>query len=163
TEAWNAMFPNIIAQVGNTWGAFVQRVDDDAQYMAHLGEQITDLSQLWSFEVQRANGLSSVQVLQAESDAQIPTLGPPLAVNRVFQNSINARYQIGPFGRGWQWTDGWQRVLSIANGTVVITDSDASQRLFHVDGRGGYFAEPGDHALLFAADDGFTLQETNGS
>ena len=58
TAAWNAMFPNLEAQVGNTWGGFVQRMDNDASYLGHLGENVTDLSQFWSFEVQQANGFS---------------------------------------------------------------------------------------------------------
>ena len=63
TAAWNAMFPNLEAQVGSTWGGFVQRLDNDASYLGHLGEKVTDLSQLWSFEIQQANGFSPMQTL----------------------------------------------------------------------------------------------------
>jgi YD repeat-containing protein len=164
TTAWNAMFPNLEAQVGNTWGAFVQRMDNDASYLGHLGEKVTDLSQLWSFEVQQADGFTALRTLHNDTDASVPTPGPALAVHRVFFNSIQARNQMDPFGWGWEWTDGWQRVLSVANGTVIITNPDGSQRLFLQDSRGGYFDEPGDKATLTAVSGGgFTLQEANGS
>jgi RHS repeat-associated protein len=165
TTAWNAMFPNLEAQVGNTWGNFVQRLDSDAAYLGHLGENITDLSQLWSFEVQLANGgLSPLPTLSSNTDAEVSTPGPALTVNRAFPNSIQARNQLGPFGWGWEWTDGWQQVLSVENGAVIITNPDGSQRVFEPDRRGGYFDEPGDTAILrTTSGGGFTLQDSDGS
>ena len=106
------MFPNLEAQVGNTWGDFVQRLDNDATYLAHLGEKVNDLDQLWAFEIQQANGFSPITVLSSATDAQVPTPGPALTVNRAFFNSINARYQTGSFGGGWEWTDGFTSVAS---------------------------------------------------
>ena len=163
--AWDAMVPNLAAQVGNTWGGFVQRLDADASYLGHLGENVTDLSQLWSFEVQQANGFSPVSDLSSATDAQVPMFGLALTVDRAFPNSINSRYQMGPFGLGWEWTDGWQRVVSVdSSGTVTITDSDGRQRFFQPDGRGGYFDEPGDCCTLLSDGGGrFTLQEKDGN
>ena len=67
TPAWNAIFPSLQAQVGTTWGDFVQRIDDDALYLGHLGEKVNDISQLWSFEVQQAIGFSPLGTLFADS------------------------------------------------------------------------------------------------
>src|SRR5262249_37712301 len=114
TAAWNAMFPNFEAQIGNTWGEFVQRMDDDAAYLGHLGEKVTDLSQLWAFEIQQANGFSPVQTLSSTVDMSVPTPGPALTLERALPNAIAARYQMGPFGLGWEWTADWRRVLSVA-------------------------------------------------
>ena len=61
---------------------------------------------------------------------------------------------MGPFGWGWEWTDGWQRILTVVNGTVTITNPDGSQRLFQPDSRGGYFDEPGDNGTLTAVGGG---------
>ncbi len=53
-----------------------QRLDNDATYLGHLGENVTDLSQLWSFEVQQANGFSPVQhALLATSTLRSPPSG----------------------------------------------------------------------------------------
>jgi RHS repeat-associated protein len=163
SAAWNAVFPYLQAQVGNTWGAFVRRIDNDALYLGHLGENVNDLSQLWSFEVQQAVGFSPLATLHADTDAQVSTHGPALAVHRVLPNSVQARNQMGPFGWGWEWTDGWQNTLSVVNGTAIITDPYGTQRLFEPDSRGGYFREPGDNATLTAVSGGgFTLQDPNG-
>lgn len=164
TPAWNALFPNLEAQVGSTWGAFVQRLDDDALYLGHLGEKVNDISRLWSYEVQQANGFSPVSILSSATDALVPTQGPALAVTRAFPNSINARYQVGPFGRGWEWTGGWQQALSVmADGTVIVTAADGGQRRFQPDSRGGYFADPGDHGGLMAGSGGsFVVREASG-
>ena len=90
--------------------------------------------------------------------------GPCAHRDRVFSNSIISRNQVGPFGRGWWWSDGWQRTLSVlSDGTVVITDGDGSQRRFQPDLRGGYFDQPGDHATLASlGGGGYTLTEADG-
>jgi RHS repeat-associated protein len=164
TTAWNAMFPFLKAQVGNTWGGFVQRLDNDASYLGHLGQRVIDINQLWAFEIQQVNGFSPLQTLHEDVDASAPNLGPALSVTRAFPNSIQARNQMGPFGWGWEWTDGWQRILSVVNGVPTITNPDGGQRLFPPDGRGGFFPEPGDHGTLMALGGGvFTLQEATGS
>ena len=75
----------------------------------------------------------------------------------------STRNLIGPFGRGWEWTDGWQRVLSQgSDGTVFVTDADGSQRVFQPDSRGGYFADPGDCCTLSSVSGGFSLHEKDG-
>jgi RHS repeat-associated protein len=165
TPAWNALFPGLEAQIGSTWGDFVKRMDSDAAYLGHLGEKVTDLNQLWRFEVQQANGISPLGTLHVDIDAGVPTVGPVLAVHRAWPNSIQARNQMGPFGYGWQWADGWQRQLTVSGGTVTIADADGSLRLFQRDTRtGGYFSEPGDHGTLTAiSGGGYTLQESNGA
>src|SRR5262249_7773239 len=75
-----------------------------------------------------------------------------------------ARYLVGPFGRGWQWDDVWEDVLSVAaDGTVIVTAPDGSRREFQPDSRGGYFADPGDCCTLTSTSGGFTLREKDGS
>jgi RHS repeat-associated protein len=162
--AWDAVFPNLVAQIGNTWGDFVQRLDKDAIYLAHLGEKVADIDQLWAFEIQQANGFSPVQTLSTALDASVLTPGPALAVDRALPNSLNARNQAGPFGMGWQWASGWQRFLTVAaDGTISITDpdgdADGALTVFTPDGGGGYAAEPGDDSTLTAVSGGFLLQK----
>jgi RHS repeat-associated protein len=162
--AWNALYPNLVAQLGATWGRYVTRMDADAAYLAGLGENVTDLSKLFGFEILQANGLSPVSTLVATTDLSVPAPGLSLAVDRVFSNSIISRNQIGPFGLGWWWSDGWQRTLSVqGDGTVVIGDGDGSQRRFQPDVRGGYFDQAGDHATLAQlTGGGYSLTETTG-
>jgi RHS repeat-associated protein len=171
-DAWNALFPNLVAQLGSTWGQYVTRMDADASYLADLGETVTDLGQLFEFEILQANGLSPVSTLATTTDMSVPAPGLSLTVDRVFSNSTISRNQAGPFGLGWSWSDGWQRTLSVQNdgtvgvqgyGTVVIADADGSQRRFQPDLRGGYFDQPDDHATLTKlASGGYTLSETDG-
>jgi YD repeat-containing protein len=163
-DAWNALYPNLVAQLGSTWGQYVTRIDADASYLTGLGEKVTDLGPLFGFEVQQANGLSPRSHLAVALDAAVPAPGLSLTVNRVFSNSVIGRNQAGPFGLGWWWADGWDQTLSVSNdGTVMVADGDGSQRRFQPDLRGGYFAPEGDHATLTRlAGGGYTLTETNG-
>src|SRR5262249_49985610 len=37
-DAWNALYPSLTARLGSTWGAYLSRLDADAQYLAGLGK-----------------------------------------------------------------------------------------------------------------------------
>jgi RHS repeat-associated protein len=163
-DAWNALYPNLVAQLGSTWGQYVIRMDADATYLAGLGADVTDLGRLFSFEILQANGFSPVTTLATGHDLGVTAPGLALTVDRAFPNAIIGRNQVGPFGLGWWWADGWQQTLSVASdGTVVISDSDGSQRRFQPDLRGGYLDQPGDHATLTKlAGGGYTLTHLDG-
>src|SRR5262249_48663056 len=138
--------------------------DADAQYLAALGENVTDIGQLFAFEEAQANGLNLLPRLASAEDMQVPAPGLPLSVSRTFTNSIIGRYHEGPFGRGWSWDEGWDRTLTVLpDGTVSITDGEGAERRFQPDRRGGFFAQPGDHASLTSQGAGvYTLQDLDG-
>ena len=117
-DAWGAVFANLVAQTGTTWGAFVKRLDDNASYLFHLGEKVVDIGQLWQFELEQGNWLNPVKQLGGAVDAAVPAPGLPLSFSRVFSPSLIGRYQLGRLGRGW--SDSWQVSLSIdPDGTSV--------------------------------------------
>ena len=73
--AWNAIYPNLTAQLGSTWGGYVQKLDADAQYLAGIGENVTDVSQLFGFEIEQASGYSPLASLASATDAQVAAPG----------------------------------------------------------------------------------------
>ncbi len=160
--AWNALFPNLATQLGVTWGNYVQQLDSDAQYLAGLGETVTDIGQLFNFEVQQANGYSPLSSLARATDAQVAAPGLPLSLARTFAPGVIARNQFGRFG--WGWSDSWSTSFTVdADGSVNVLGPAGSLRRFQPDSRGGYFAQPGDHGTLKALPGGgYTLTELNG-
>jgi RHS repeat-associated protein len=163
--AWGPIFTNLMAETGNTCGSFVALLDTDAGYLAQLGENVNDISRLFSFAIQQADGLSPYPVLHSAVDAQVAAPGLSLSFQRAFLPTLSSRYQSGPLGFGWVWTGGWQRTLAVANdGTVTISDTNGSERIFQPDSRGSdYFAQAGDHGTLTNNGDGtYTLTEANG-
>ena len=164
TAAWNAIFPGLTAALGNTWGGYVAMLDDEAQYLGKLGEDVTDVSRLWQFAINQANGLSPVPVLDRETDLTVPSTALPLDFTRTLQNSIAARNTLGPLGYGW--ADNWQYALSVASdGTVTVTMPSGAMRIFQPDSRGtDYFAQPGDNGILTQGTGGiYQLQESDGT
>jgi RHS repeat-associated protein len=161
-DAWNGVFASLVAQMGMTWGSYVARLDSDASYLSRLGEKVSDVSQLWAFEVLQANGLTPLAQLASGLDADVPAPGLRVSFSRVFSPSLTGRYQVGPLGRGWFTF--WQTALSVKpDGTVLITGQAGTQRRFQPDRRGGYLAMTGDQGTLTAVGGGaFTLRELDG-
>jgi RHS repeat-associated protein len=163
-EAWGAVFANLTAQIGPTWGDYVRMLSDNAAYLGRLGLHVTDVDELYGFELQQAIGLSPLSVLATALDAVLPTPGLPLLFGRSFGNTITERYQVGPFGRGWAAS--WQvRLERLADGTVIVHESADAQRRFQPDSRtaGAYFSQTGDTGKLRQVGGGaYELAEANG-
>lgn len=167
--AWSAIFANLEASTGSTWGDYVQYLDSEAQYLGTVGEDVTDVSDLYSFEIQQADGLSPITQLGASVDASMPTPGSlSLSFGRFFTPSIIGRDTMGPLGMGW--SDNWQTSLAVqSDGTVVITDPGGAQEIFEPvlafdSATGSYAAQPGDYSTLTADGNGvFTLTAQDGT
>ena len=177
TAAWTTVFVNLTTNMGSTWGSVVQKMDQDAAYLGSLGETVTDVSQLWSFEIQQAIGISPVQSLATATDMTVQAPGLPLSVDRSYASTIVTRDLLGPFGYGWALGDGWGKSLAVnSSGDVIITDSDDSQEVFqpvlsYSSATGAYSAQPGDYnaltnpssgVYLLTAQDGQVTEFQNG-
>ena len=162
--AWSAIYSGLTTQIGATWGDYVKMLDDEAAYLGQLGEDVTDVSDLWSFAVMQADGLSPTPELASTTDLDVAVPGDvSLDFTRIYQEPISSREALGPLGYGW--TDDWQYSLSVASdGTVTVTMPSGEQRVFQPDSRGSdYFDQPGDYGILTEGAGGtFSLQETDG-
>jgi len=163
TETWDAIWPAFAAQAGSTWGSYVAMLDDNASYLARLGQRVVDISQLLGFEFQQADGLGPVRTLSSAVDAAVQAPGLPIVFSRAFSEPISQRYVLGRLGYGW--SDNWDYLLTTAtDGTVTIHGPAGSNRVFQPDSRhaGTYFAQPGDHGTLTAGVSAFNLRESDG-
>jgi RHS repeat-associated protein len=164
-EAWPAVYANLQLAVGSTWGDYVRMLGDNATYLARLGENVTDASELYSFELQQALANSPVGVLAGAVDAAVAVPGVSLSFSRYFATNLAQRSETGSFGRGW--IAPWQTAIKIENeGIVVVSDAAGSQRRFQPDRRflyGTYFSAAGDYGTLHRDGSGaFTLTEVTG-
>ena len=75
TAAWDAIYAGLTSQIGDTWGDYVQMLDDNAAYLGQLGEDVIDVNQLWQFAIMQANGLSPVPVLADDVDVDVSAAG----------------------------------------------------------------------------------------
>ncbi len=166
--AWAAVYGNLTAQLGTTWGGYVQLLDSEASYLGQLGEDVTDVSRLWNFAVQQAdNGLSPVGPdLACVTDDSLAMPGTlSLSFTRVSAASIASRNTMGPLGLGWSTS--WQTTaITASDGTVTITGAGGALRVFQPDSRtaGTYFSEPGDTGTLTTdGQGGYLLTEADGT
>jgi RHS repeat-associated protein len=151
--AWSAIAPIVATQMGSTWGQYVQTLDDDAAYLAGIGEPTTDLNQLLSFEIEKANAGFVSQTLASVTADDLPAPGMDLSFVQSYQASISGRYTQGILGDGW--TTNWDISAStMANGDVVVND----------DGTYSYFSlQPGGTFAPEAGDAGTTLTVSGGA
>ena len=165
TEAWNALYPNLTSELGNTWGEYVQQLDASAQYLASIGENVTDIGQLFNFAVQQANGYSPLSSLASATDAQVTAPGLSLSFSRTFAPGVVSRNETGLLG--WGWSTSWDTSLTVdADGSVNVLGPNGALRRFQPDGRTdgeGFFAQTGDHGVLSQIPGGgYLLTELNG-
>ena len=73
--AWSAIFSGLTSQIGDTWGGYVTMLDDEASYLGQLGENVTDVSELWAFAVMQADGLTPMPVLASVTDLDVAVPG----------------------------------------------------------------------------------------
>src|SRR3989304_2514176 len=118
-DAWEALFANLTAQLGSTWGSYVTRLDADVAYLHGLNQDVADVPGLLAFEIAQASALSPHRTLAGAVDAYSPAPGMPLVFTRVYGQTIDSRYKLGPLGRGW--SHNWDvYVTPQTNQTVLI-------------------------------------------
>ncbi|MBX7105905.1 MAG: hypothetical protein K1X57_17610 [Gemmataceae bacterium] len=164
TEAWPAVQANLQAQIGTNWGQYLRMLSDNAQYLSRLGQNVTDISDLFGFEFQQAVGFSPYGSPEQVVDASVPAPGFSLSFDRVFAESMPDRFTVGPFGRGW--SSSWHtRAETRADGLVTIHTSNGGQRRFQPDSRSStrYLSAPGDSGTLRRlVSGGYELLESSG-
>ncbi len=164
TQVWSAIFAGVQSEIGPTIGDYVTALDNEATYLGQLGQNVTNVGQLWSLAVMQVDGLTPSPVLANLDDLHMAVPAQiGLDFVRSYAEPTSSREELGPLGYGW--TDNWQYSLTAAaDGTVTVTLPTGQQRVFQPDSRGSdYFATPGDHGILIKGSGGtFVLQETNG-
>ena len=122
--------------MGSTWGQYVQTLDNDAAYLAGIGEPTSDLNQLLSFEIEKANAAYTAQTLTSVTADDLPAPGMDLTFAQSFQQSISGRYTQGILGYGW--TTNWDiSATTMTNGDVVI-ENDGLSEYFSLQPNGSF-------------------------
>ncbi|HAX85517.1 MAG TPA: hypothetical protein DCY91_04425, partial [Cyanobacteria bacterium UBA11370] len=157
--AWDAIWSNFTAAVGQTYGQFQAVMAENANYLSQLGQTTNNLSRLYAFEWQQAaNTLTNVNLLST-TDVVDAAPGLSLTFNRSFSQSIAERYNLGTLGRGWssQWD---LRATTDSNGNVVIRSVGDLQRFFEKQTDGTFTGHDG--ATLTVTNGEYRLTEANG-
>jgi RHS repeat-associated protein len=132
-EAWNDIYGNFVASVGNTAGDYEQLLIQNANYLSEQGEYVTDANRLVGFEFQQA------------SDYQ----------------ALAQRNSLGSFGRG-RFFIGDIRANTDAEGNVAIVNG-GTQRSFTRQSDGSYAPSTGDYGTLVLGNGVYTLTEPSGT
>jgi len=161
-EVWDVLWPNLTAQIGDTWGDYRQSLADNAGYLSSLGRIVYSARELFRFEVRKVLGMNPRRMLADSLDAYAPAPGMPLQFERVFPGSLEGRFYLGPLGRGWSHRfDIYLEEHS--NGDILLHWPGSFTRLFPSNGDGTYTALPGDCGILTYDGDTFALTENDGS
>jgi RHS repeat-associated protein len=170
-DAWDAIFANFVARIGDTVESLQSAMNEAAAYLNELGEDASDPNLVIAFLLQLADNAIPGGTLAASTDATAPAPGLSLSLSRVYQQPISRRYQLGEFGRGWmtpydmtlQADSSGRFVLYWPGGTSSFQPDGGTSLQAH-----GLFGDPG--VLVGAAADPFghltgpaTLHEVDGT
>ena len=160
-DAWQAIFGNLVANLGSTVASYQQVLANDAIYLSQFGEYIDDPSILFNFEVTKAaDGYSGV-TLASNTDASYPSPGLQLVFQRTFGSSIADRYLLGPLGRGW--TDNWQIAATTDSQGNVIIQNGGQSNYFAIQPNGSFLANTGNFSALSLVNGAYHLQQPDGT
>ncbi len=159
-DAWNAIWQNLAQQIGTDYANYSIALARDATHLHQVGQDVSDVSSLWGFEIGMANAaLNPLPALAGAIDASMPTPGLSLSFSRVFGQSILSRYKLGSLGRGW--STNWDiRAETESNNDVVLRGPGGADRFFTLD-LGVYRGVPGEHGVLTSSNGAFRLTETD--
>lgn len=161
TAAWGVIFPILIEDLGSTWGQYVQTLDNDAFYLASIGEPTDDLAALLSFEIAKANAEYTVETLGTVTIDDLPAPGIDLNFTLSFHPSISARYVFTIIGVGW--TDDWDETATTLPDGGVEIDDDGCDYDYNPLPDGGYEDPPGDEGTTLTDDNGtYELTQPDG-
>ncbi len=150
--AWGAIFPNLTASLGSTWGQYLQTLDADAVYLAAMGQPTDDLGRLLTFEIEKADAVYTAATLASVVDDDLPAPGMDLTFSQSYQQAISGRYAEGILGYGW--TTNWDiSAATQPNGDVLI-DDDGTSTYFSQLPDGTFSPQPGSEGETLTATGG---------
>ncbi len=161
--AWNQIYANLTAPLGNTWGQFVTALDNNAAYLGSVGENVTNVNTLWGFMYAQANdALGPVEHLQTVFDASLPLPnGGTLSFWRNYHLPISGRFASGMLGNGWSVP--YQSTLVIdPSGDAELETVGEPNELFQADARGGFFDSDDGDSLIANANGTHTITAPDG-
>jgi RHS repeat-associated protein len=133
-EAWNVVYSNFVARVGNTRAQYQKVLAETATYLASLGDYVTVARDLFNYELFCASQ----------------------------QGAIQQRYRLGAFGRG-QFDPTDLAIETDPSNNVWVRISRGHARIFKPQADGTYRPMPGDYAQLTRVGPEFRLRETDGT
>ena len=164
SDAWQAIAQNLQTLLGATWGDYIETLSANSSYLGQIGREVNDADELFRFVYAQANASSLANTLSSSVDAYVPVPGINLSYGRRFGNSITQRYEIGPFGRGWQ-APSQARLMIEDSGAVLIVEPGGQVREFQPDQRriNRWLSNASETGELQAIGDGvYELIESNG-
>lgn len=161
TDAWEAIWSNLLAEVGSTTNEYNARLAQMASYLGALGVEANNVGRLWSFLLSQANATLPTPSLSSAIDASMAAPGIGLSFGRAYIQSISRRYRLGILGRGW--VTPWETALATdVDGNVTIT-TGGGLRFFSPKITGGYTESAGEYGTLTKSGSIYTLTEKDGS
>ncbi|MEJ6486264.1 Calx-beta domain-containing protein [Nostoc punctiforme UO1] len=159
-DAWDLIWNNFVAEVGNTAGDYQALLAANANQLSQIGDRTNDISDLLSFELQQASYNQLGQILTSAIDASSSTSGLDLSFGRSYHQSLDGRLTIGILGRGW--TNTWDVTATTVNEDVVIQNG-GSDFTFTKLTDGSYQSPEGIYASLTREDGNYRLRQQDGT
>lgn len=131
--AWDAVWANFVASVGNTAGSYQAMLAENATYLSQIGEYTSDVERLLGFEFQQASKYQA----------------------------LTERYSQGSLGQNWTFPGDLKAVADGAGNVTII--NAGKQRVFNRQADGSYRGSSSDFATLTLNGGAYQLREPDGT
>ena len=161
-DAWNAIWDNFVASVGNNTDSLMNRLSENANYLSLIDERADDINGLLVFEIQQASNQLPKTALASVVDMTVPTPGLSLTFARAHMQTLPGRYAQGALGRGW--THQWDLSIGSNNDDgIVWVQASGGHRYFLRQSDGSYEGVPGETGTLQRVGGVYQLREKDGT
>lgn len=119
-ELWGHILTILRSSIGETWDAWLDRMRQNLDHLATLGEMTHRLDKVWQIEINAALGMDpALSKLAGGADLYRAARGPDLAHVRTYHSGLAQRMKPGIYGRGW--TDNHQLKLEpLYEGNLLV-------------------------------------------
>ena len=153
--AWDAIFANFTAKVGDTLGQLQSVLDQDASYLAQIGEPTADVNTLLDFELQQDGDYGAIAQRYTQGIFGLGIQDPTMTAVTDSQGNVEIvagstarQFTLQPDG-SYAGVPGDAATLKLVDAAYQLRETDGTLEVFNANGSLNYFDDANGNELVY--------------